>query len=625
MRICLHSIFFREVTKRVIQALLIAFLALPLMVSAQTPEIYETQKLLAIEGVEDSWFGSSVALDEEIAVIGAPNIGAAAYVFEFISGTWMETAKVLDNEPYYSGFGTSVGVSGRTPLVGIPYYDACGTSSGAAFLFGDTTGDWAVTEELISEPCEMGAIVGSAVSLDDDTAVLGAPGFNDYLGAAFVYERDEGIWMQLAALSANNGTAGDEFGSAVAVSGDYLVVGAPRASGGGWMKGAAYLFERQAGAWVEVQELTASAGENFDYFGSSVAVSGPYVAVGSPQDNYGGSVYLFERIEGSWDQVALLRPLDAIDSSFGASISIEGGAVVIGATGDVVNGGKSGAAYLFERVDDIWTETTRLVSSDASEGDGVGSSVDLSGEIVLVGARMDTDVVLRGGSAYVFDIGMPQPGCEPDVAPLALDFGTIEVNETATLQTTLSNDGEGACDVTAAVVSPGGDFLLNASSPASFTVAAGESADVLVDYAPLEIGDDTGTLELVIADTASQIDVPLTGSAAEGIFDVDITQFRVVPQTIRYRGDRTKTVNISLMVSNEGEIPGDALASVVGKQAGVPVYAASMTIHMEVGTAPQSVTFPAYKPTAAGDIAWTVTVDDGYPDDDEETAETRVR
>jgi hypothetical protein len=174
------------------------------------------------------------------------------------------------------------------------------------------------------------------------------------------------------------------------------------------------------------------------------------------------------------------------------------------------------------------------------------------------------------------------------------------------------------------VLSPSGEFVLNVASPISFTVTPSGSADVLVDYGPVDMGDDTGTLELAIAEPASQIDVPLTGSAAEAVFDLDIAQFRV-SRAIRYRDDRTRAVSITLAVSNEGMLTGSAAAWVTGVRSdSVEVYRETMEVADDIGGAPQSFDFPVYVPEAAGDITWTVTLDDGNPDVDETTATTRV-
>jgi hypothetical protein len=152
-------------------------------------------------------------------------------------------------------------------------------------------------------------------------------------------------------------------------------------------------------------------------------------------------------------------------------------------------GSASGSAYVFERsAEGTWTETAKLVASDGPMNDEMGRSVAVSEGVVLGGAMYEDGDGVDTGSAYVFDVGMPQLGCEADVTPMALDYGTIEVGETATLATTLSNEGDGASDVTANVDSSTGEFALNSAS--SFTVAAGEAAHVLVDYAPLDIGDD---------------------------------------------------------------------------------------------------------------------------------------
>lgn len=218
----------------------------------------------------------------------------------------------------------------------------------------------------------------------------------------------------------------------------------------------------------------------------------------------------------------------------------------------------------------------------------------------------------------------PPEVCVIRVVPPALDYGTIEIGSPLTLSTTVSNDGTVDCEVTATVVSTTGEFAL--VSQAVLTITSGGSEEVAIDYAPVDVGDDAGTLSLDSNDPARpSVVVPLSGSGVEvprGLLDLDIAQFRA---TGRVRSARPKPVGISLTVRNAGTVEGGALATVVGQQNGAEVYRESVEVSDGVGNGRTRFSFPAYLPEAAGDIVWTATIDDDDPDDDVATASTIVQ
>ena len=184
----------------------------------------------------------------------------------------------------------------------------------------------------------------------------------------------------------------------------------------GPVSGSVHVFEKVDGEWptTEDYKLLASDGEQDDIFGSAIAVEGETVIVGAPWSDdvpfTSGSAYVFELIDGVWTETDKLTASDAVaDAWFGASISISGDSLVVGAQGDSEIGTASGAAYVFERIDGTWTETAKLLASDGVDEDAFGSSVSVSGGTVLVGSRLDDDNGMNSGSLYVFEIGCACP------------------------------------------------------------------------------------------------------------------------------------------------------------------------------------------------------------------------
>ncbi len=248
-------------------------------------------------------FGTRVDIDGTRTIVGASDDdnakgirAGAAYVYEFVQifgGIWLQSAKLMaadgDN---FDNFGSDVGVSGTWAIVGARSDEA----GGSAYLFQDTGSAWPQKQKLHPAGLSNSANYGYAVAIDGTIAVVGAPDFSTGAGKVYVYE-NFGLsgWLLTATLSAHDGAVGDSFGASLSIAGDKLLVGAPNALGG---KGAAYLYWRVNGGWVERAKLLATDGQGGDAFGGSVAIDGGLGLVGSYLDNIGlsvdvGSVYRF--------------------------------------------------------------------------------------------------------------------------------------------------------------------------------------------------------------------------------------------------------------------------------------------------------------------------------------------
>jgi hypothetical protein len=384
---------------------------------------------------DGNFFGFSVAASGNTIVVGAPRAdnlatqgfqGGAAYVFVRSGATWIEQARLL---PAAIGtwnsqdwFGWSVAISGNTIVVGAINEDS------------NSTGINSVPDELSEEA-----------------------------GAAYVFVRNGTTWTQQAYLKP--GAIGsfqvrEQFGISVAVSGDTVVVGAHGESSsttgvnsepneGAGLSGAAYVFVRSGTTWTQqayLKPAEVGASQALDRFGYSVAVSGDIVAVGAKDEDssstgvnsvpnegasFAGAAYVFARTGSTWSQEAYLKP-GAVrgtqgSANFGWSVAASGVTVVVGAhqessgtTG--VNtvpdneAPSSGAAYVYVREGSAWTQQAYLkpaaVGTTQSQ-DTFGSSVALSGDILVVGARgedssttgVNTEAnedASRSGAAYVF-------------------------------------------------------------------------------------------------------------------------------------------------------------------------------------------------------------------------------
>lgn len=241
---------------------------------------------------------------------------------------------------------------------------------------------------------------GKAVAIDGRTAAIGAQG-DLATGVVYVFEQDPlevEIWTEVVRLAASDGEQGDQFGSALAISKDTMLVGAPQDDDLGFLSGSAYVFSRNAGgpnAWGEVAKLTAADGQS-DFFGIAVAISGMTgVIIGT------GIGHVFEpNAAGEWTQTAELVPSDSQSVN---SVAIRGDTIVLGSPGAGEDG--SGLAHVFERGSPaVWTEVATLEPSEGVNFDAFfGGRVGVVGDTVMVTAPSESAVATFSGAVYVFE------------------------------------------------------------------------------------------------------------------------------------------------------------------------------------------------------------------------------
>jgi hypothetical protein len=396
----------------------------------------QVAKLTAADGAAHDLFGFSVSLDGNTVVaaardatVGGNYAQGAAYVFyrdQGGPGAWGEIAKLTAADgAAWNYFGGSVSVSGDTALVGANWAAVGGNGEqGAVYVFRRNQGGanaWGQVAKLTASDGAVADHFGDSVSVDGDTAVVAASGAdiggNGDQGAAYVFYQDQDdldTWRQVAKLTAADGTAGANFGGSVSVDGDTTLVGAWGANVGNATQGATYVFHRSQGgtdAWGQMAKLTAADGAANDFFGQSVSVDGDMAVVGAVQAEVGqGAAYVFYRHQGgpdAWGQVAKLTAADgAAQDGFGGSVSVDGDTAVVAASGADAGAYNQGAVYVFYRDQGgpgAWGQLVKLTAADGALGDYFGNSVSLSGDAAIAGAHY-ADVGGNGdeGAAYVF-------------------------------------------------------------------------------------------------------------------------------------------------------------------------------------------------------------------------------
>jgi len=274
---------------------------------------------------------------------------------------------------------------------------------------------------------------GYSVAIDGNTAVIGARNADPNLGdgpiedagAAYVYVYNGKTWLLDSMLTAKNPSEGDTFGVSVAISGNTILVGATGVNVEAKNKdddvfkdvGAAYIFSRSSGSWVQQAKLTASDWAEEDSFGSNVAIYKNTAVVSAETKDLGplvdaGAVYVFYGSGKNWKQQAKLLPESFTDiwlgDYFGTSISIYGDLIAVGATQfDLTGESGSGKAYIFKRTGKIWKQEARLEAEEGRRGDAFGNSISIYGRSVVIGAHhADPDLgagrITSAGEAFVF-------------------------------------------------------------------------------------------------------------------------------------------------------------------------------------------------------------------------------
>lgn len=274
-----------------------------------------------------------------------------------------------------------------------------------------TSPNWYQVAKLYSPNAQKEGHFGTAVAISGKHLIVGAYLEDKHkkdVGMAYIFKQKGEQWILQSTLSANDGEEGDELGYSVAISGDYAVVGA---SGRGFSVGAAYVFKRENDRWIQQAKLEANDGADFDFFGHSVTIFGDYIAIGAyGQDTGGenaGAVYIFNHKDGKWGQQAKLQANDKeAKDEFGWEVSISNTHVVVGAHLEDTGGQNAGAAYVFKRENDHWTQQAKLQANGISDNDHFGSSVAISNQTIIIGSPLANLSFLydtyHSGATYVF-------------------------------------------------------------------------------------------------------------------------------------------------------------------------------------------------------------------------------
>ena len=363
-------------------------------------------KITASDAAASDFFGSSVAVGSGRVVVGVPfdddagTSSGSAYIFD-LDGTQIAKITAPSGAGASDNFGDSVAVGSDRIVVGAKNADDGPFNGGAAFIF-DLDGN--IIDTIFDYDYKSNASFGNAVAVGSGRIVVGAsnhagPGAGDYsAGAVFIYRLNTpDSRNQQVTLKASDVSAYDNFGHSVAVGSGRIVVGAPYNDDVPTSSGSAYIYDLDGN---EITKITASDAASGDVFGWSVAVGNGRIVVGAQgNDDAGGgsgSAYVYD-LEGN-----LITKITASDAAagdaFGRSVAVGNGRIVVGADGDSSG---AGSAYIFDL---DGTQLAKITAGDAAAGDAFGASVAIGSGKIVIAARYNDDNGTDSGSAYIYDI-----------------------------------------------------------------------------------------------------------------------------------------------------------------------------------------------------------------------------
>lgn len=388
-------------------------------------------------------FGTSLAVDGDTLVVGAPNTKdaqdiqcGAVYIYVKVGGSWNFQSKLPQPDPFTSAqFGSSVAIEGDTLLVGAENDRSSSTGQGSAYIFQRNGSTWSAHHKLVPSNGREGFGFGSSVAIEANTVAVGA--FRGEVagvttpGAAYVFTDTGPSWVETARLA---DIEGNQFGARISLSGDTLVVGSP-------LGRFASVYVRDGNAWLLQAKLRAADTTGMDWFASDVAIEGDTLVIGA-RDNIAavgnllrcGAAYIFARTTGVWTQQQKLAGEPCSDlGDFGASVGISGNRLIVGDSRITVNGRSAqGAAYVYVKNGPTWSLQNKLTASDGQVADFLGTDVAIQDASFFVGAPgvdLGQNQGTNDGAVYFF-IQSPLP---PDLRP-ALDTGTSNSDNITNIQ-----------------------------------------------------------------------------------------------------------------------------------------------------------------------------------------------
>lgn len=395
-------------------AIITTALALSSTSHAQCLHSTQTAKLEPADAQKGDNLGQSVAISGSTLICGANDVdttggadAGAAYIYELSLGAWTQQAKLvaLDGATDDS-FGISVAIDGDTAVVGASFA-RIGTqaSQGAVYIFVRSGGAWTQQAKLVGLDSDANDRFGRSVAIRENTVAIGST------KGVYVFVRSGTAWVQSRAIAVSAGN----FGYAVSLSDDQLMVGAPNEVVGGFTAaGAAYIYQRTGsdlGPWNLQSRLTPSVQNTSMNFGKSVSIDGVWAVVGAPGYMNGttpnaGAAYFYRRQGPTWIAMQQLKGSASPAGNFGGAVSIYNQTAAIGSVGYQQLGYPlSGTGAIFKLINGTWVNRAMAWVSDPRPSARLGTSIAIFEQTAVIGATGggSNPLTSNAGAVYIFD------------------------------------------------------------------------------------------------------------------------------------------------------------------------------------------------------------------------------
>ena len=358
----------------------------------------ETQWIVDPEGSPRQRLGCELELDSPYLFAGAPASysnpvsGSQVVIFEKIDGVWTFSDRIESGHPQsFELFGYSIASDGNRVLVGAPESNVFSERTGAAFLFERDSDAWIKTAEIGNADLAQPAWFGASCAITGHFIVLGAPLETaplSYAGAAYGFQMDSGEWIQTARWVDPEPASYGYFGYDVAMSEEFIVIGAP----GHGDNGGVFVYGINEGTWAYRWTIESPDAGYDSSFGYAIALEGDRLIVSAPLRDVGGiynvgSIYVFEYDGMVFNLVHTIVPSDGTAyTELGRSVGLSGDRLVTGSPNFYGAGASIGIAFVFDFIGGDWIETSHLLPHDGARYDSFGAAVAIDGSDVVCGA-----------------------------------------------------------------------------------------------------------------------------------------------------------------------------------------------------------------------------------------------
>ena len=354
--------------------------------------------------------GDTAMVVAPCAPASSVNCPGTVYVYQRNGMQWTEVQRLLPPVIDYPGGGFHpIALSGDVFVLGIPGATLGGDVVGSALIYENLAGVWKLTSEIWpSNPSHNGGF-GRVVATDGTTVAIGsqdAQFTNLDDGAVYIFERDASGWNETQQIQASDAQYNDRFGYSIAIAGNNLAVGAYQSDTLLDFTGAVYTYEKTGQSWGNEIKLTPSALELGDNFGFAVAMHEERLVVGAPRiGNDKGGIFIFEKnVNDVWEEIPIAQPSDVVDhENYGNVLDIDEEYLVVGASQSCCSS-LTQRVYVFHNDGDTFPEHTILFSPESSTFNGYPRSVAVSGDVIIVGEDKNDALGLDAGMAYLFDL-----------------------------------------------------------------------------------------------------------------------------------------------------------------------------------------------------------------------------